>query len=84
VRLKPKKPPPFTANNEELFTRLVRSIFTQRNRKVRNAVHPFLKNVLAKTAEDAQKATRSLPFSDERVRQLAPEDFGELLNALSS
>ncbi|MGA9387562.1 MAG: 16S rRNA (adenine(1518)-N(6)/adenine(1519)-N(6))-dimethyltransferase RsmA [Candidatus Bathyarchaeia archaeon] len=84
VRLKPKKPPPFTVNNEELFTRLVRSIFTQRNRKVRNAVHQFLRNVLAKTAEDAEKATRSLPFRDERVRQLAPEDFGELLNALSS
>jgi 16S rRNA (adenine1518-N6/adenine1519-N6)-dimethyltransferase len=84
VRLEPKKPAPFTVSNRMLFTKFVQSIFTERNRKVRNAIRPFLRNVLMRTTEDAEKTVRTLPFRDERVRHLAPEDFGALLNALSN
>ncbi len=73
VLLKPKKPQPFTLKNEELFKRLVRSLFTQRNRKVRNAISCFLKS---------ERSEMVVPFCDERVRELAPEDFGALANAL--
>jgi len=83
VRLEPKKPPPFTLKEKVLFKQLVRTLFTQRNRKVRNAVLPFIKSKHATTAENAVKLADSLPFHDKRVRELAPEDFGALANALA-
>ncbi len=83
VRLKPKRPPPFTLKNEALFKQLVQRLFTQRNRKVRNAVLPFIKGMHATIAEDAVKLADSLPFRDKRVRELAPEDFGVLANVLT-
>ncbi|MDH7557286.1 MAG: 16S rRNA (adenine(1518)-N(6)/adenine(1519)-N(6))-dimethyltransferase RsmA [Candidatus Bathyarchaeota archaeon] len=72
VRLKPKKPKPFELKDEDLFRRLVRLLFTQRNRKVRNAVLVFLKGV---------PSGMVVPFGDRRIRELAPEDFGVLANA---
>ncbi len=81
VRLKPRKPPPFNLKNKALFKQLVQALFTRRNRKVRNAVLPFLKRAQATAAETVVEAA-SLPFQDKRVRELAPEDFGALANAL--
>jgi 16S rRNA (adenine1518-N6/adenine1519-N6)-dimethyltransferase len=83
ARLSPKHSPPFILKDEKPFTRLVQSLFTQRNRKVRNAVLPFLKGICRKTTKDAMKTADMLPFHDKRVRELAPEDFGALANALS-
>ncbi|MEM3726217.1 MAG: 16S rRNA (adenine(1518)-N(6)/adenine(1519)-N(6))-dimethyltransferase RsmA [Candidatus Bathyarchaeia archaeon] len=76
VRLKPKKPPPFKLKNEELFRHLVQLLFTQRNRRVKNAFKVM--------AGETVKPAAFLPFRDRRVRELAPEDFGALANALSS
>jgi len=81
VRLKPRKPPPFYLKNKTLFKQLVQALFTRRNRKVRSAVQPFLKRSQATAAETVVEAA-SLPFQDKRVRELAPEDFGALANAL--
>ncbi|MEM3770218.1 MAG: 16S rRNA (adenine(1518)-N(6)/adenine(1519)-N(6))-dimethyltransferase RsmA [Candidatus Bathyarchaeia archaeon] len=83
VRLKPKSQPPFRLRDEALFTRLVQALFTQRNRKVRNAIKPFMMKE-RKVSEEATKVADSLPFHDRRVRELAPEDFGELANALAN
>jgi len=52
-------------------------LFTQRNKKVRNAIVPFLRNRGIKK-KDTVKLADSLLFHDKRVRQLAPEDFGAL------
>jgi 16S rRNA (adenine1518-N6/adenine1519-N6)-dimethyltransferase len=77
VRLKPRKTSPFMVKNEELFHELVRALFTQRNKKTRNAVAGFLhKQAIRKEKAD------SLLFHDKRVRELAPEDFGEIANEL--
>jgi 16S rRNA (adenine1518-N6/adenine1519-N6)-dimethyltransferase len=76
VRLKPKRPFPFMLRDGVFFERLVRSLFTQRNRKVRNAVQPFLHAAKLDVSVD------SVPFCGRRVRELAPEDFGVLANAL--
>jgi 16S rRNA (adenine1518-N6/adenine1519-N6)-dimethyltransferase len=81
VRLKPKSPP-FTLKDVTLFEQLVRSLFTQRNRKVRNAVVSFLRGARVITAKNMIKMTDTLPFHDKRVRELAPEDFGALANVL--
>jgi 16S rRNA (adenine1518-N6/adenine1519-N6)-dimethyltransferase len=83
VRLMPRELPPFTLKNRMLFAELIPSLFTQRNRKVRNAALPFLKGILARSAEDAVKIADALPFCGKRVRELAPEDLGAIANALS-
>jgi len=80
VRLKPK-PRPFRVNDEQAFFELVQTAFTQRNKKLRNAILPFLqKRGVAK--EKAQVMADSLTFHDKRVRELAPEDFGALTHEI--
>jgi 16S rRNA (adenine1518-N6/adenine1519-N6)-dimethyltransferase len=80
VRLKPRAAP-FHAEDEETFFELVRTLFTQRNKKVRNGLIPFLrKRELSK--EDAVELADSMVYSAKRVRELAPEDFGILTNML--
>jgi len=75
VRLRPRKPHPFTLNNEVSFTQFVQALFTRRNRKIRNAILSFTKN--------PEEMTKALLFLDKRVRELAPEDFGVLANAFT-
>ena len=80
VRVKPK-PVPFKVKDEKTFFELVRTVFTQRNKKLRNAVMPFLsKRGVAR--ENARELADSLTFHDKRVRELAPEDFGALTNEI--
>ncbi len=80
VRLRPK-PPPFIVQDKQAFFELVQILFTQRNKKVRNAVTPFLlKWRIAK--EKVIEAADSLTYHDKRVRELAPEDFGALVNEI--
>ncbi|MDH7477348.1 MAG: 16S rRNA (adenine(1518)-N(6)/adenine(1519)-N(6))-dimethyltransferase RsmA [Candidatus Bathyarchaeota archaeon] len=82
VRLKPKKPKPFDLNNRDFFIRLTQSLFAHRNRKVRNAIFPFLKGFCGMKVDEAAKKIENFPFFNKRVRELAPEDFGALANAL--
>jgi len=82
VRLKPKRFPPFKVEDEKVFDEVVRTLFTQRNRKVRKAVLPLLHKYGLKSTAAVRKAD-ILPFRDKRVRELAPEDFGALANELS-
>ncbi len=83
VRLKPKSSFPFKVEDEKVFDEVVRTLFTQRNRKVRNAVLPFLHKYGLRGKVAVEKADL-LPFSNKRVRELAPEDFGALANELST
>ena len=80
VRLKPRDPP-FQVDNEETFFELVRVLFTQRNKKVRNALIPFLRKHEI-TGKEAVELADSTIYSAMRVRELAPEDFGILTNQL--
>jgi 16S rRNA (adenine1518-N6/adenine1519-N6)-dimethyltransferase len=82
VRLKLKRQQPLTLKDEALFTKLTKQLFTQRNRKVRKAILPFLEDINAEAGEDVVKRADSLPFHEKRVRELAPEDFGVLADAL--
>jgi len=82
VRLRLRRPPPFTLKSEGLFKQMVQSLFTQRNRKVRNAILPFMKGIHAISTENALDLAEAIPFRDKRVRELAPEDFGALSNAI--
>jgi len=79
VRLKPKLKPPFRVKDEKVFSELVQAVFTQRNKKLRNAILSFLQRQ-GMVREKAQQLADSLTFHDKRVRELAPEDFGALTN----
>jgi len=80
VRLKPRAPP-FQVDDEETFFEVVRTLFTQRNKKVRNALIPFLRK-REMTGKEAVELADSIVYSAKRVRELAPEDFGILTNDL--
>jgi 16S rRNA (adenine1518-N6/adenine1519-N6)-dimethyltransferase len=82
VFLKPRQKPPFVLKDAKLFRRILQSLFTQRNRKVRNAIVPFMKGTLDFDNKTICKMADAVPFHDRRVRELAPEDFGALANAL--
>ncbi len=80
VRLKPRESP-FTIKNRETFFELVQVLFTQRNRKIRKAIIPFLYR-RGMERGDATILADSLPFHNKRVRELPPEDFGVLTNEI--
>mgnify|MGYP001080109342 CR=1 FL=1 len=81
VRLKPRQPP-FFVEDERMFFDFVRAIFTQKNRKLRNAVMPFLRELnIAK--RDADQIAVSLPFNCRRPRELAPEEIGFVVNEIA-
>ena len=81
VRLTPRAPP-FPVDDEETFFELVRTLFTQRNKKVRNGLISFLHQHKI-TGKEAVELADSTIYSKKRVRELAPEDFGILANELS-
>ena len=78
VRLKPRKPP-FCVEDEEFFFELVRTLFTQRNKKVRNGLIPLFRKC-GKTGKEALKLVDSIVYSEKRVRELAPEELGIMSN----
>jgi 16S rRNA (adenine1518-N6/adenine1519-N6)-dimethyltransferase len=80
VRLKPRTPP-FKVDDEKTFFEVVRTLFTQRNKKVRNALIPFLREH-GMAGKEAVELADSLVYSAKRVRELSPEDFGILTNEL--
>ena len=80
VRLKPKNPP-FKVEDEDFFFRMVKAIFTQRNKKVRNAVKPFLIS-LGIPKGKLVEFMDSVPFHDKRVFTLPPEDLGMISDDL--
>jgi len=80
VLLKPRDAP-FHVEDEVTFFEVVRILFTQRNKKVRNSLIPFLRK-RGITGKEALKLADSMVYSEKRVRELAPEDFGILANEL--
>jgi 16S rRNA (adenine1518-N6/adenine1519-N6)-dimethyltransferase len=82
VSLKPWTAAPFEVTDEAFFRRMVRWLFTQRNKKLSNALVPFIKSTLEVAKEDAEKVACAFSFREKRVRELPPEAFGELANAL--
>jgi 16S rRNA A1518/A1519 N6-dimethyltransferase RsmA/KsgA/DIM1 with predicted DNA glycosylase/AP lyase activity len=64
--------------------RLVKWLFTQRNKKLVKAISPFIRSNLKLTKQEADEIAHSLPYGDRRVRELHPKDFGAIENALSN
>jgi len=81
IRLTPKKPP-FKVDDEGFFFEVVRVVFTQKNKKVRNAILPLLYKYKIPKIEAVQLAD-TLPFHARRPRELAPEEIGLLANEVA-
>lgn len=82
VRLTPWKTNPFAVKDVTLFRRLTKWLFTQRNKKLANALAPFIRTELKVSKEEAEKAAASFRMRDKRVRELAPKEFGAIADAL--
>jgi 16S rRNA (adenine1518-N6/adenine1519-N6)-dimethyltransferase len=77
LRLKPHQTSPFTVKNSAFFRRLAKWLFTQRNKKLGNALGPFIRSELKLSKADAQQTALKFTQRDKRVRDLVPEDFGQ-------
>jgi 16S rRNA (adenine1518-N6/adenine1519-N6)-dimethyltransferase len=82
VRLKPWKVAPFEVKDEAFFKGMVRWLFTQRNKKLSNALVAFIKSTFRVSKEEAERRVCVVSFGGRRARELSPKDFGVLANAL--
>jgi len=81
IRLKPRCPP-FRVEDENLFLDIVRAIFTQKNKKLKNAIMPFFSRFRL-SRNEAKKLAESLPFHDRRPRELSPEEIGLIADEIT-
>ena len=83
VRLKPWNKNRFEVRDEGLFKQTTKWLFTQRNKKLAKAIAPFLRSSLKLSKQEAENAAASLPFKDKRPRELSPEQFGAVADAVA-
>lgn len=83
IRLVLKTQKPCLKVSDVAFRRFLQALFTHRNRKVRGAVLPYLRDVLDLSKLEAEGVLEKLPYLEKRVRELMPEDFGVLADVLS-
>lgn len=70
VELKPHKKPPFQVEDEQFFFELTKQLFNHRRKKIRYTIKSRYRDI-----ED-------LPFLDQRVEDLSPQQIGELSDLL--
>ena len=83
VSLKPWNKKPFDVKDQLFFVRMMKWLFTQRNKKLGKAIAPFIRDNFKLSKQDTDKLALSLPFYDRRPRELSPIDFGVIANELS-
>ncbi|MEM1514459.1 MAG: 16S rRNA (adenine(1518)-N(6)/adenine(1519)-N(6))-dimethyltransferase RsmA [Candidatus Bathyarchaeia archaeon] len=80
MRLRPRKPP-FSIKDEKAFFNFIRVVFTQKNKKLKNAIITFLNNVgILKYAYP--NLIDSIPFHNRRVKEMSPEELALVFNDL--
>ncbi len=67
-----RRPAPFKVEDERLFFRLVDVLFAQRRKKIRTTLR----------SRHLIRADEGIPYLDERVEDLTPEQIGELADAV--
>ena len=82
VSLKPWSKNPFEVKDQPFFVRMMKWLFTQRNKKLGKAIAPFIRDSFKLSKQDAEKLAFNLPFHDKRTRELTPKNFGAIANAL--
>jgi len=84
IRIKPWRTPLFTIKNSLFFEQIVKWLFAERNKKLQNALEPFIKNTLKMGQQDFQKIVKTLDCRQIRPRELTPETFGAIANAFTN
>jgi 16S rRNA (adenine1518-N6/adenine1519-N6)-dimethyltransferase len=82
VVIKPWVKPQFNVKDQKFFRRMLKCLFTERNKKLENAAAPFIRSELKLNKTQASELAKSFPQRDKRIRELAPEDFGEIADGL--
>ncbi len=82
VKLKPLANPTFMVENTPFFRRMLKYLFSQRNRKINNATIAFIRNELKLEKKEAKTFASRARLPDKRIRDLSPKEFGEIVNAL--
>jgi 16S rRNA (adenine1518-N6/adenine1519-N6)-dimethyltransferase len=70
VELTPREKPMFNVENERFFFELTKQLFNHRRKKIRY------------TMKAVSGDLEQLPYLDQRVEELTPEQIGELSNVL--
>ncbi|MEM2111125.1 MAG: 16S rRNA (adenine(1518)-N(6)/adenine(1519)-N(6))-dimethyltransferase RsmA [Candidatus Bathyarchaeia archaeon] len=78
ICLRPKKTS-FFIEDKRVFHEVVQVLFTQKNKKIRNAIMPFF-NKLDIPKDKALELADDLPFYYKRPRDLMPEEFRLIAN----
>ncbi len=85
VELVPRKPP-FSVMNEELYLKVVDTLFGQRRKKIKNALVNLVTEEMRETGKLSKSSLKEiiqgLPNGDERVEKLSPERIAKLANDL--
>jgi 16S rRNA (adenine1518-N6/adenine1519-N6)-dimethyltransferase len=82
--MKPWAKAPFIVKDEVFFGRMVKWLFTERNKKLANALEPFIKSTLKMSKQEYKKIIQDTPYREMRPRELTPENFGALANAFTN
>jgi 16S rRNA (adenine1518-N6/adenine1519-N6)-dimethyltransferase len=82
LSLRPLSIKPFEVKDKMVFVQLTKWLFTQRNKKLAKATAPFLRTHFKLDKQRAEQIASNLPFHDRRPRELTPEDFGAIADAL--
>jgi 16S rRNA (adenine1518-N6/adenine1519-N6)-dimethyltransferase len=78
IQLMPRDPP-FTVINEDFFFDLVKTLFNQRRKKIKNSLKKYSRGINTK---DWRILTGDLPHLESRVHKLSPEDLGILADGV--
>jgi len=81
VRIKTRRPR-YKVAGQGFFQELVKHLFTERNRKVRNAISAFLASRTGVGRREIRILTESLPTLEKRPRMMSLEEFVALSNRL--
>ncbi|MDR2203176.1 MAG: 16S rRNA (adenine(1518)-N(6)/adenine(1519)-N(6))-dimethyltransferase RsmA [Nitrososphaerota archaeon] len=84
IRIKPWQTPKFVVKNRLFFEQMVKWLFTERNKKLSNALEPFVKNTLKMNKQDFKKIIKNFSYYNLRPREITPEDFGALANVFTN
>jgi 16S rRNA (adenine1518-N6/adenine1519-N6)-dimethyltransferase len=83
VLIKPRKPF-FNVGDESLFLKIVPNLFSQRNKKMRNALEVFIRNEYNVKKTVAKILVEDFPYLESKVYDLKPKEFGEISRKVHS
>lgn len=85
VKLIPRKPP-FSVKDENMFFKVVDSLFAQKRKKIKNSLMNLISAELKKQGvfnkHILQEIIDKIPYKDQRVKELSPEKIAKLSDVI--